>query len=214
MAIKRSTNKRAIREAASAALTPDAPKPPVSNPRADRDAKIADRVKRDQAKKRERQAGLDARAAASHKPAPKKAPTTGFSLTGTGGLTIEAGSPEAIALAKAIKSSPVKTALKTANDVKKAGTKNATAAQRRKQTELDTQGKSFKDQAKETRRRQTLGMETDTPPLSPGDRRKHELIIAKAVRTHGHLNHPDVQPSVTALGVGHAGYIASKALGE
>lgn len=261
--MKRSTNKRAVREAAASALAPETSATPVSNAGADRDARLADRVKKDQAKKSERQSGLDARASASRKPAPKKEATPGLTFLGTGGLKIEAGSPEAFALAKAIRSSPTKKALKTANDANKTGTKSATAGQKRKQASLDAQASGIVDQKTDVRRRQGLGMDTDAPNLSHGERRMHEMIIASEIRkkshlndgeaqksvealhgsrsalagvetvtpaltaadrlkhesiistaakTHGNLNHPDVLPSVTALGNGRASYIANKAI--
>lgn len=211
MAQKRSTNKRQQREQAAAALTPET----SAAPKKGSDSWIAERVAKDQGAKQARQQKLDEAAKAARAPKPKPEVKPGLALTGAGGLRVEAGSPEAKALAKAIKTRTVvgrtaKKALKEANEAGKRGTKAATAGQRREQGRLDEMGAAVASQQAEARTRVRMGL--DEPTLSPAETKKHSMIIARAIREHGHLNHPDVQPSVQALGNRHAAYIASTEL--
>jgi hypothetical protein len=61
-------------------------------------------------------------------------------------------------------------------------------------------------------RTQQLQNKFEGNTLTPTERRNHEFIIAKAIRLQGHLNDPDTQKSVTALGTRAAGYIAGQEL--
>lgn len=173
------------------------------------DQKITARQRRDVGNKIARRETAKARAA-SPKPvpapvaAPRRAPRPGAKPAPELSLPVPPGAVDQIKRGKA------KKVLATISDQivnkGKAGTRNATARQRRQQKAIDLQGA----QVAEQQRAQQLQDKFEGNVMSATERRNHEFVIAKAIRLQGHLNDPVTQKSVAALGTKHAGYIAGR----
>lgn len=219
MANRSQKNKQEIKESVVLAGIDGAPKPPApkkSAAKINADNKVRARQKRDLGNKLKKQDINKARAAAA---APKPPATTRpnidrdapVTLTRAGGLNLVPGSDAANELVETIRRGGSRGAIKAIRQAlggnKKppvAGTRGATAAQKRNQKNLDTQGAEIRTAGIQTRRENRDAGNV----LTPSEKRKHEIRIAKAIRVDGHLN--NVMDSVNALGASHSSYIASR----
>lgn len=221
MANRSQKNRQEIKESVTLAnIGTETPAPPrlttKKNPaKIKADNKVINRQRRDVGNKiKQRETGKARAAAAAPKPRattrPRTDRTAPVTLTEAGGLKLVPGSDAANELVKAIRSGGSKGAIKALNTAlypkapKVAGTKSASAAQKRAQKRLNVQGAEVRETLNSTRQKNKL----EGNVLPPSEKRKHELIIAKAIRTDGHLN--NVPESVAALGTGYSGYIASR----
>lgn len=221
MANRNQKNKQEIKESVVLAGIDGAPKPPAPKKSAAKikaDNKVIDRQRRDVGNKiKKRETGKARAAAAAPKPRattrPKIDRDAPVTLTKAGGLNLVPGSDAANELVDTIRRGGSKNALKAITGAiygtKKppvAGTRNANAGQKRAQKNLDNQGAEIRNAGVINRRQAKL----EGSGLTPTEKRKHEVIIAKAIRVDGHLN--NVIDSVNALGTGHSSYIADREL--
>lgn len=219
MANRSQKNRQEIKESVNLANigseTPAPPKKSAAKIKADN--KVRDRQRRDVGNKiKKRETGKARAAAAAPKPPattrPKIDASSPVTLNEDGSLSFVPGSVNANELVKAIRSGGSRNAMKAIEGTlmpKKnpvAGTRTANAAQKRAQKNLDNQGAEIRNAGIVNRRQAKL----EGSGLTPTEKRKHEVIIAKAIRTDGHLN--NVIDSVNALGTGHSSYIADREL--
>ncbi len=225
MANRNAKENRAIKESvvlsnidAGKDATPKKAAKPTPAPKVDRDAKLNQRKKRDLTNKLKRKQIGEARAAASRGPGK---PTRAIDQTRTednsdltlrlpGGKIVD--ETTAKDLADRIRRGGSKDVLaELARGVTgggKAGTKSQTNKQKKAQERINAQGQEVANQLAETR----LQDKFEGNVLTPFEKRRHEIRIAQAIRTQGHLNDPDTQKSVAALGTRAAGYIAGQEL--